>query len=166
SNAGNTSHQSEVQRTIDDLYGKLDSNKVNGLNIEWQFRIMEVIDTMPDAEARLDACINRIKGFYNIREATWQNAMKLSQIFIRAKDYNNAANILEPYIGSPKINENLLFVYVSAASRVREKYYSRIFARALDYAREKSPDRYCKLFGKPFMTFQVLENPAVKRSYQ
>jgi hypothetical protein len=165
-NAGNSAHQAEMQQMIDQLYGKLDSNFVNGLNIEWQFRIMESADTLPDAETRIDACINRIKSFYNLKEATWQNAVKLAQIFARAKDYRNASAVLEPYLLQPKVGEQLIFLYISTASRLREKYYSRIFAKALDLAREKNPERYCKLFGEPFITFQVLENPAVKRSYQ
>jgi uncharacterized protein YkwD len=47
SSAGNSEHQAQVQQTINNLYGKLDSNYVNGLNIEWQFKIMETLDTLP-----------------------------------------------------------------------------------------------------------------------
>jgi hypothetical protein len=35
----------------------------------------------------------------------------------------------------------------------------------MELAKNKNPDRYCKLFGEPYMTFQVLENPEVKRVY-
>ena len=166
SNAGNAERQAQVQQTINSLYGKLDSNYVNGLNIEWQFKIMETLDTMANSEALIDACIARIKQFYNIKEATWQNALKLSSVFTRAKDYSYAATLLEPYLSMPNVNENLVFMYISCASRVQEKYYSRTFAKALEIAKEKNSTRYCKLFGEPFMTFQVLENPEVKRVYQ
>lgn len=166
SNAGNAEHQAQVQQTIDGLYGKLDSNYVNGLNIEWQFRIMESLDTLDNADAQIDACITRIKSFYKIKDASWQNALKLSYVFSRAKDYRYSATLLEPYLSAPRVNENLVFMYIASASRVQEKYYSRTFARALEIAKEKNPDRYCKLFGEPFMTFQVLENPEVKRVYK
>jgi len=166
SSAGNPEHQAQVQQTINNLYGKLDSNYVNGLNIEWQFKIMETLDTLANSEAQIDACIARIKQFYNIKDATWQNALKLASVFNRAKDYNYAATLLEPYLNSPKVNENLVFTYISSASRVQEKYYSRTFAKALEIAKNKNQERYCKLFGEPFMTFQVLENPEVKKVYQ
>jgi hypothetical protein len=166
SSAGNTDHQSQVQQTINSLYGKLDSNYVNGLNIEWQFKIMETVDTMPNSEVLIEECVNRIKKFYNIKDATWQNAYKLATVFTRAKDYSYAATLLEPYITKPNVNENLVFMYVSLASRVQEKYYSRTFAKGLEIAKEKNRERYCKLFGEPFMTFQVLENPEVKKVYQ
>lgn len=165
SNAGNVDHQAQVQQTIDGLYGKLDSNYVNGLNIEWQFKIMEALDTADNADAQIDACIARIKSFYNIKDASWQNALKLSYVFSRAKDFRYSATVLEPYLSKPDVTEGLIYMYISSASRVPEKYYSRTFARALSMAKAKNPDRYCKLFGEPFMTFQVLENPEVKKVY-
>jgi hypothetical protein len=165
SNAGDPNHQSQVQQTIDGFYGKLDSNYVNGLNIEWQFKIMESLDTTDNADAMIDACIARIKSFYNIKDASWQNALKLSNVFVRAKDFRYASTLLEPYLDKPGVNENLVFFYISSASRVAEKYYSRTFARALQIAQEKNSARYCKLFGEPYMTFQVLENPEVKRIF-
>jgi uncharacterized protein YkwD/outer membrane protein OmpA-like peptidoglycan-associated protein len=165
SNSGNPEHQAQVQQTIDSFYGKLDSNYVNGLNIEWQFKIIESVDTSDKADEIIDACISRIKSFYNLKDASWQNAMKLSNVFTRAKDFKTAATVLEPYLGKPDVQEMLVFTYIAAASRLPEKYYSRTFARALEIAKNKNPDRYCKLFGDPFMTFQVLENPDVKRVY-
>ncbi|MBA3663899.1 MAG: hypothetical protein H0W61_06785 [Bacteroidetes bacterium] len=166
SNAGNTDHQNQVQQTIDGLYGKIDSNYVNGLNIEWQFRIMESIDTADNADELMDACINRIKSFYNIKDASWQNALKLSYVFTRAKDFRYASTVLEPYLNKQDVQENLVFMYIASASRIPEKYYSRTFARAMEMAKQKNPSRYCKLFGEPFMTFQVLENPEVKKVYK
>ncbi len=166
SNAGKATHQQQVQATIDGLYGKLDSNYVNGLNIEWQFKIMESLDTLENSEPLIDACIARIKSFYNIKDASWQNGLKLAYVFSKAKDYRYAATLLEPYLNRPDVPENLLFMYISLAGKIQEKYYSRTFARALEMAQEKNPKRYCKLFGEPYMTFQVLENPEVKRVYQ
>ncbi len=165
SNAGNPEHQAKIQATIDGLYGKLDSSYVNGLNIEWQFKIMESLDTAENADVQIDACIARIKGFYNIKDASWQNALKLSYVFAKSKDYRYAATVLEPYLRKPDVTEQLIFMYIASASRVPEKYYSRTFAYALDLAKQKNQARYCKLFGDPYMTFQVLENPEVKKSF-
>jgi hypothetical protein len=166
SNAGKAPHQLQVQQIIDGFYGKLDSNYVNGLNIEWQFKIMETLDTLENAQLQIDACINRIRSFYNIKDASWQNSLKLSYVFSRARDYKYSATLLEAYLNMPEVPENLLFMYLSSASRVPEKYYSRTFASAMELAHEINPARYCKLIGAPFMTFQVLENPEVKKVYQ
>ena len=165
SNAANPEHQQKVQQTIDGLYGKIDTALVNGLNIEWQFKIMESVDTSDQADAIIDACIARIKSFYNIKDASWQNALKLSYVFSRAKDFKYSSTVLEPYLDKPDVQESLVFMYIASASRIPEKYYSRTFARALETAKRLNPDRYCKLFGEPYMTFQVLENVDVKRTY-
>jgi hypothetical protein len=167
SSIGDQEAQAKVQQSIDDLYkSKIDKKYLDGLNIEWQFKLIEVLDTTdtPAAQAAVDACINRIKSFYDLKDASWQNALKLSYVFARAKDYKYAASLLEPFLNE-KADENLVFAYISIASHMPEKFYSRMFANALVIAKNKNPDRYCKLFGEPFMSFQVLENPDIKKEY-
>jgi len=159
--------QAKMQQNIDELYKtKIDKKYIDGLNIEWQFKLMDVLDTSesPVAEAAIAACIERIKAFYDIKSASWQNALKLGYVFARAKDYKYASTILEPYVNE-RADENLIFAYISIASHLPEKFYSRNFANALSYAKSRNPDRYCKLFGEPYMSFQVLDNPVIKKEY-
>lgn len=170
SSIGNAEAQTKMQQSIDELYkdtAVITKKQIDGLNIEWQFKIMEVLDTSetPAAEAAIAACIERIKQFYNIKDATWQNAQKLAYIFTRAKDFRYASNVLEPYLSAPNVDENLLFSYIGIASHLPEKFYSRTFAKALSTAKQKNSARYCKLFGEPYMTFQVLDNPVIKKEY-
>lgn len=162
---GDKAAQAEMQVKIDDLYKtELPKKAVDGLNIEWQFKIMDALDTLEGAEAQRDACIEKIKSFYDFKNATWQNAVKLAYAFARAKDYKFAANILEPYL--EKHEDKVLYSYVSIASHVPEKFFSHKFANALNEIRTKNKDKYCKLFGEPFMSFQVLDNPAIKKGYR
>lgn len=164
---GTKEQQAKMQQEIDALYKtKIDKKLVNGLNIEWQFKIIESLDTMENAEPQVEACIAKIKGFYNFKESTWQNALKLAYVFTRAKDYKFACSILEPYLKAPKVDENLVYSYISIASHLPEKFYSRNFSDALHRAKEMSPDRYCRLFGEPYMSFQVLDNPNAKKDYR
>ncbi len=170
SSIGDGEAQARMQQSIEDLYKDsvlLGKKKIDGLNIEWQFKLMEVLDTSetPAAEAAVAACIERIKVFYNIKEASWQNAQKLAYVFSRAKDYRFASGVLEPYITAENVDENLLFTYISIASHLPEKFYSRMFANALSVARLKNNARYCKLFGEPYMSFQVLDNPVIKKEF-
>jgi uncharacterized protein YkwD len=164
---GDQEAQAKVQQSIDDLYkSKIDKKYLDGLNIEWQFKLIEVLDTTdtPAAQAAVEACINRIKSFYDLKDASWQNALKLAYVFARAKDYMYASSLLEPYLNE-KSDENLVYAYISIASHLPEKFYSRMFANALSIAKNKNQERYCKLFGEPFMSFQVLENPVIKKEY-
>ncbi len=164
---GTKEQQSKLQQDIDALYkSKITKKQVDGLNIEWQFKIMESLDTVENAEPQIEACITRIKSFYNFKDATWQNALKLAYVFTRGKDYKFSGNILEPFLKVEGVDEGLLFSYISIASHLPEKFYSRNFNDALHKAKEKNPQRYCELFGDPRMSFQVLGNPNAKADYK
>ncbi|MES2133805.1 MAG: hypothetical protein V4506_15750 [Bacteroidota bacterium] len=164
---GTKEQQGKMQQEIDALYkSKIEKKHVDNLNIEWQFKIMEALDTVENAEPQIEACITRIKSFYNFKDATWQNALKLAYVFTRGKDYKFSSNILEPFVKIENIDEGLLFSYISIASHLPEKFYSRTFNEALHKAKEKNPERYCQLFGEPRMSFQVLGNPNAKADYK
>ncbi len=164
---GTKDQQAKLQQDIDGLYkSKITKKQVDGLNIEWQFKIMESLDTVENAEPQIEACITRIKSFYNFKDATWQNALKLAYVFTRGKDYKFSSNILEPFLKVNGVDEGLLFSYISIASHLPEKFYSRNFNDALHKAKEKNPQRYCELFGDPRMSFQVLGNPNAKADYK
>ncbi len=166
STIGTKEQQGKMQQEIDALYKtKLNKKLVDGLNIEWQFKIIESLDTVDDAEPLIEASINKIKGFYNFKEASWQNALKLAYVFTRGKDYKYSSSVLEPFLKVDKVSEDLLFSYISIASHLPEKFYSRTFSDALHKAKEKDPERYCRLFGEPYMSFQVLDNPNAKKDF-
>ncbi len=165
STVGDKATQAEMQLKIDELYKTdLAKNIVDALNIEWQFKIMDALDTLEGADLERQACIDKIKSFYDFKNATWQNAVKLAYAFARAKDFKFAAGILEPYLD--KKQDKVLYSYVSIASHVPEKFFSHKFANALNEIRVHNKDKYCKLFGEPFMSFQVLDNPAIKKEYR
>lgn len=164
---GTKEEQAKLQQDIDALYkSKIGKKLVDGLNIEWQFKIMESLDTVDNVEPQIEACITRIKSFYDFKDASWQNALKLAYAFTRGKDYKFSSNILEPFLKVENVDEGLLFSYISIASHLPEKFYSRTFNEALHKAKERNPERYCQLFGEPRMSFQVLGNPNAKADYR
>lgn len=163
---GNQKQRDAKQARIDALYTtEIPKKFIDALNIEWQFKVIESVDTLDDAEPIIEACINKIKSFYNFKEASWENALKLSYVFARFKDYKFAANLLAPYVKDEKPNENLLFAYVSYCAKEIELSNTRMFVTGMNKAREANPERYCKLFGQPRLTFQILENPLIKDEF-
>lgn len=167
STLGTKEQQGKMQQDIDAFYkSKIAKKLVDGLNIEWQFKIMESLDTLENSEPLVEACIEKIKSFYNFKDASWQNALKLAYAFTRGKDYKFSSNILEPFLKVENVDEGLLFSYISIASHLPEKFYSRTFSDALHKAKERNPERYCQLFGEPRMSFQVLDNPSAKSDYR
>lgn len=167
STIGDKTAQAETQAKIDGFY-KTDIPKkyVDGLNIEWQFKIIESLDTVDGAEAQVDACIAKIKSFYNFNESSWQNSLKLAFIFARAKDYRFAVKLLDPHLRKVQAEDKFFDAYISLSSHVPEKFFSQNFVYALKKLQELDPVRFCHLFSAPYMSFQTLDNPAVKKLYR
>jgi hypothetical protein len=166
STLGDKKAQDDMQAKIDGMYKtEIPKKYVDALNTEWQFKIIEVYDTMEGGAPVVEASINRIKSFYNFKDGSWQNALKLSYVFARFKDYKFASNILAPFVKEEKPDEQLLFAYVSFCAQESELVNSRLFVTGLEKASKTNHDRYCKLFGQPYLTFQVLDNPLVKADY-
>jgi hypothetical protein len=158
--------QAEIQKNIAELYKtSLPKKYVDALNIEWQFRIMESVDSVEGSEPIIQACIEKIKLFYNVKDASWQNNLKLSYVFARFKDYKFASNLLADFVKKENTNEEVLFAYISYCAQIPELIKSHLFVTALEKAEKANHDRYCKLFGEPFLTFQVFDNPFVKDDY-
>ncbi|RME18473.1 MAG: hypothetical protein D6799_02855, partial [Bacteroidetes bacterium] len=164
---GNKEVQTGIQNEIDKLSkSDIDRQLVNNLNAEWQFKLIDYYDTIPNSEAQIEECLNKIKSFYNIEDASWQNTVKLANIFAKAKMYWDAATLLEPLLISNNPNEKIVFNYISIASHLPEKFHSRYFTRAMELAKKINSERFCKLFGKPYLSFQILENPGIKKLFR
>lgn len=167
SNVTDKTVQTEIQSGIDALYKtKLNKKYIDVLNIEWQFRLLDALDTIEGSEEQRSVIIEKIKSFYNFKEGSWQNALKLANAFSRAKDYLFACSVLEPFLNSADIDPKLVFSYIAIASHVPEKFFSRKFSDALALAQKLDKLKYCKLFGEPYMTFQVLDNPKIKQTFR
>jgi hypothetical protein len=163
---GDAKERAAIQTKIDDLYkANVPKKYVDALNIEWQFKVIEAVDTMSGSAPIIQACNDKIKSFYNLKESTWQNNLKLSYVFAKFKDYKYAANLLSDYVKQDRANEQLLFSYISYCAKVPELIKTHLFVTALQKAEKINHERYCKLFGEPFLTFQVLDNPFVKEDY-
>jgi uncharacterized protein YkwD len=163
---GDAKAQAEKQSTIDGLYKKEIADKyVNALNTEWQFKMISALDTVEGAEPKIQACVNKIKSFFNLKESTKENNLKLAFIFARFRDYKFAASLLADFVKQDNATEQVLFAYVSFAAHVPDMLNSKTFATAMQKAERVNHERYCKLFGEPFLSFQVLDNPLVKEYY-
>jgi uncharacterized protein YkwD len=166
STIGDKKAQGDMQSRIDAMYkSQVPKKYVDALNIEWQFKIIDAMDSVEGGEPVIQACIDKIKSFYNLKESSWQNNLKLAYVFARFRDYKFASNLLAPFIKQDKVNEQVLFAYASFCSQVPELIKSRLFVLALEKAEKANHERYCKLFGEPFLTFQVFDNPFVKADY-
>lgn len=166
STVGDQKDITAMQTRISALYkSNVPKKYVDALNIEWQFKIIDEKNSEEGAEPIIQACTDKVKSFYNLKEGGWQNNLKLAYIFARFKDYKYASSLLSDFIKKNDVNEQVLFAYISFCAKVPELFKTRLFVLALQKAEHANHDRYCKLFGSPFLTFQVFDNPFVKEDY-
>ena len=158
----------ETQNSINMMYNRqIPQNMNDALNLEYQFKILEKVDTLDAGVANPDAqaCMDRIKKIFNLEESNWQNSLQLAYIFQKHGDLVYSMKLLQPYVGDEKPNEELLFTYIALAAHYQDEIFSRNFRLAMQKASELDPTRYCDLFGYPNITFQVMDNPLIKNQF-
>lgn len=163
---GDDNQIQEYQAKIMELYfSTLSKPTVDELNLEYQFKIIETLDTLDTPHPFIIESLNRIKEIVNLQDANWLNSLKLSYLFMKQKDFDFAAKLLEPFIDNNQVFEELIFTYISICSHTPSRIGSNKFVRAMQKANELNHDRYCKLFNGKQLSFQVFENEIVKNDY-
>ncbi len=156
----------DFQKDISNLYSTgLNKKTVDLLNLEFQFKVIQYLDTLEETSPLLLASLDTIRTISKLTESNWQNSLKLAYIFVGQKDYEFAAKLLEPYILSNNPFDELIFSYIAICSHLPYKFGSPRFVLAMNKAKELDKDRYCALFKKDKLTIQVLENTKVKEVY-
>ncbi|MCK9339186.1 MAG: hypothetical protein M0P38_04265 [Bacteroidales bacterium] len=153
------------QAAIDKLYtiAILPKEEVNNLNLEFQFQIIDYLNTIPatmETATLLTATYLKIKEIRNPKLSSWRNAYKLASVFVKHGDYVYAVDLMEPFLSSPDISLDFLFSYISIAAVREELYLSANFSEAVKLAAEKDSARLCGLFDK--LPIVVFDNKDVK----
>lgn len=156
----------DFQKEISNLYSTgLNKKTVDLLNLEFQFKVIEYLDTLDEPSPLLLASLDTIRAISKLTESNWQNSLKLAYKFVGQKDYEFAARLLEPYILSNNPFDELIFSYIAICSHLPYKFGSPRFVLAMSKAKDLDQDRYCKIFKKDKLTIQALENTKVKEVY-
>lgn len=158
----------DFQANVDKAYSSkyIAKKHVDNLNLELQFKILEFADTAV-SQAMMNAAdqtYEKIKQIaLGLDKVTWQNAYKLSGIFINKGDYPYAIKLMDPYMEDPNVTTDFLFTYFSLLSHREDYYLTPSFAILAKRCLEADKARFCTLMGK--FSFQVQENGEVKKIY-
>lgn len=154
-----------IQSNIDQLYyTPLTKQTIDGLNVKYQFKILNASDTLTTDKKLKINCIEKIKEIVNIKEESMNNALKLAELFIENKDYTFACESLEPWV-MKSTNEKVLFTYLSLCSVDEWAIHSQKFTKAMTKASQVNKKKYCDLFDGSKFSLRILENDVVKESY-
>ncbi|MCK4662917.1 MAG: hypothetical protein KAT68_08635 [Bacteroidales bacterium] len=157
---------SDLQNLINELYLSSFSIKtIDALNVKYQLKIIKSLkETNPDSKIITES-LRRLKKIINIKGENMENSLKLAYLFIDHKDYEYAIRLIEPFVERHNVSEELLFTYISLCSFSQHRTFSDRFVRILQKAKELNQERYCELFDGSKFSFQVFENPNVKKIY-
>ena len=153
--------QNKINRMYGSAIGKKYPNKVNALNIAFQYQILDYVNASenPD-EALMTATYEKIKEIAMPTITNWQNAYEVASSFINYGDYEFARKALDPYINDPGVSEDFIFTYMNLYSLDENNYASKNFEIACKLAAAKNKSRFCSEINS--YSVLIRENAAVK----
>ncbi|NOZ48224.1 MAG: hypothetical protein GXO79_15825 [Chlorobi bacterium] len=92
-------------------------------------------------------------------------AIEIAKILAASADYDYAIELLAKYIGLPNTSVNLLFTFITLCSHERKMLNTKLFEIAVKQILIINPTFFCNLLKSNKITFQVLENPIIKKLY-
>ncbi len=154
------------QAAIDNLYtiSQLPQDKVNDLNMEFQFQILDYLKNTtatPELVILKDNTYAKIKAIRNPKMSSWKNAYKLAAIFVGNGDYVYAVGLMEPFLRDETISNDFLFSFISLSAVREELYMSGNFTYAVEKAVHKDGARLCGMFDK--LPVVIFDNQDVKK---
>jgi len=155
------SSQGKINRMYSSPIGKKYPNKVDALNIAFQYQILDYINSSetPD-EALMESTYEKIKEIAMPTLTNWQNAYEVASSFISFGDYEFARKALDPFINNPNVSEDFIFTYMNLYSLDENNYASKKFEIACKLASEKNKARFCSEINS--YSILIRENLAVK----
>lgn len=92
-------------------------------------------------------------------------SFKIANYFMFQLRIGWAIDIMKPFAIRDDIDEEFLFTFLTVAIYSKEKIPENEYIIYMERAKKMNKERFCKLFGFPNMSFQLLKNIQVKRLY-
>ena len=155
----------DLYKAIRKMYNtKIDNWKVNQLLLNYYIIAADFYYETQDFKMRE-------KSLKNVRKLLRKSNLNREQTYLMAGYFmfqiqmEWAIEIMMPFFNSGDYDEDFLFRLISISIYNEDLVPEKKFIELLDKARELNSDRYCELFGQPNMSFQLLSNPNVKKTY-
>jgi hypothetical protein len=113
----------------------------------------------------------REKALINVKKALFSSNLDRDQSFRIANYFmfqlriDWAIEIMKPFAIKKDIDEEFLFTFLTVAIYNKEKVPQDEYEALMIRAKELNKERFCKLFGFPNMSFQLLQDIPVKTLY-
>ncbi|MCQ2958946.1 MAG: hypothetical protein MJ198_01995 [Bacteroidales bacterium] len=165
----NEYYVTEMQKDIDEqLISKLPKYAIDPLNLELQVKSLQNLNKtykVSNEEEFVNAAFERIKEIIEIDDNDWKGALNIASIFAGMNDYDYPVSVMAPMIKLPNVSEEFVFAFISMCTHTDYMYHNQAFIDALVKAAEMNKPRLCELVDTGKLSFQMFENPEVKKAF-
>lgn len=110
----------------------------------------------------------RDKSLFEVKKMLLQSQLSKEQV-VQISDYfifqmriSWAIELMKPWVVQTDIDEDFLFTFLTIAIYDKKLVPEKEYAELLIRAKQLNKERFCKLFGNPNMSFQLLKDLSVK----
>ena len=112
-----------------------------------------------------DKSLLEVKKMLLQSQLSKEQVVLISDYFIFQMRISWAIELMKPLIVQPDIDEEFLFTFLTIAIYDKKLVPEKEYAELLIRAKQLNQNRFCKLFGNPNMSFQLLKDLSVKTIY-
>ena len=165
----NEYYVTEMQKDIDEqLISKLPKYAIDPLNLELQVKSLQNLNKtfkVSNEEEFVNAAFERIKEIIEIDDYDWKGALNIASIFAGMNDYDYPVSVMAPMVNIPGVSEEFIFAFIAMCTHTDYMYHTQAFVDALLRASEMNKPRLCELVDTGKLSFQMFENPEVKKAF-
>ncbi|MCB0410438.1 MAG: hypothetical protein KDD29_09480, partial [Flavobacteriales bacterium] len=112
-----------------------------------------------------DKSLNEVKKILLQSQLNRDQTLKIANYFMFQMRIDWAIELMKPWAEKQKIDEEFLFTFLTVAIYNRELVTPKEYQQFMIRAKDMNQARFCKLFGYPNMSFQLLKDLSVKEIY-
>lgn len=112
-----------------------------------------------------DKALGEVKKMLLQSQLNRDQTLKISEYFTFQMRLNWAIELMKPWAEKTGIDEDFLFMFLTVAIYNDELVSKDEYIAFMDKAKNMNKDRFCKLFGYPNMSFQLLKDFPIKQMY-
>ncbi len=112
-----------------------------------------------------DKSLNEVKKILLQSQLNRNQTLKIANYFMFQMRIDWAIELMKPWAEKKNIDEEFLFTFLTVAIYNRELVTPKEYQQFMIRAKDMNQERFCKLFGYPNMSFQLLKDLSVKEIY-
>lgn len=112
-----------------------------------------------------DKALNEVQKILLKSNLTRDQTFRVANYFMFQMRIDWTIELMKPWAIKPTIDEEFLFTFLSVAIYNKDLVTEKEYIALMERAKIMNKDRFCKLFGFPNMSFQLLKDLSVKQLY-